>query len=299
MTVDKKNIVHEPQNTWGGNWTDKKLDAFSKYVASYLKIMSKHSYWETIYFDGFAGSGDRKKVCDSKLYKNLFITEEEEKTYKGAAERVLTLPDGLRFNYYYFIDKNIESLKRLEQKLKNIPASKDVNIQYREGDCNMYLGELANAMKKNPKKYASLVLLDPFGMQIEWNSIASLRGTRSDVWILVPTGVIVNRLLDKKGELKHVERLESFFGLSSEEIKKMFYKQEHTRTLFGEETIIRKVSKPIEKIATIYSQRLKTIWKYVSEEPLVMLNTRNVPIFHFVFASNNKNALKIATEIIQ
>jgi three-Cys-motif partner protein len=299
MTIDKKNIVNEPQNTWGGNWTDKKLDAFSKYVASYLKIMSKHRYWETIYFDGFAGSGDRKKVCDSKLYKNLFITEEEEKTYKGAAERVLTLPDGLRFKYYYFIDKNIESLKRLERKLINIPASKDVNIQYREGDCNLYLGELANAMKKNPKKYASLVLLDPFGMQINWDSIAQLAGTKTDIWILVPTGVIVNRLLDKNCKLKHSVKLQSFFGLSEEEIRDYFYKKQTQNTLFGEQELVQKISKPIEKISELYIKQLKTIWPHVTEHPLRLENKRGVPIFHFVFASNYQVAIKIAKDIIK
>jgi len=29
-----------------------------------------------------------------------------------------------------------------------------------------------------------------------------------------------------------------------------------------------------------------------------MTNTKGVPIFHFVFASNNKNAMKIAQQII-
>jgi hypothetical protein len=42
-------------------------------------------------------------------------------------------------------------------------------------------------------------------MQINWESIASLKDTRTDIWILIPTGVIVNRLLDKSGELKHKE----------------------------------------------------------------------------------------------
>lgn len=71
------------------------------------------------------------------------------------------------------------------------------------------------------------------------------------------------------------------------------------KTLFGEEEIITKVSKPIEKIAKLYASRMKTIWKYVTEEPLVLPNRNGVPIFHFVFASNNQNAKKIAKQIIQ
>jgi hypothetical protein len=76
-------------------------------------------------------------------------------------------------------------------------------------------------MKKERNKYAALIFLDPFGMQINWDSIASLKETRSDIWILVPTGVIVNRLLDKKGNLKSIDKLESFFGLSGEEVNNL------------------------------------------------------------------------------
>jgi len=136
-------------------------------------------------------------------------------------------------------------------------------------------------------------------MQINWESIESFRGTRSDVWILIPTGVIVNRLLDKKAELKYSAKLQSFFGIPEEEIREKFYLVESKQTLFGEEEIVTKVAKPIEKIAKLYVQRLKTIWTHVTEEPLRLNNTRGTPIFHFVFASNNKNAAKIAKQIIQ
>lgn len=80
---------------------------------------------------------------------------------------------------------------------------------------------------------------------------------------------------------------------------KIFYKQEKKNTLFGEEETISKISKPIEQIAKIYASRMKTIWTHVSEEPLVLKNRNGVPIFHFVFASNNQTALKIAKQIIQ
>jgi hypothetical protein len=90
----------------------------------------------------------------------------------------------------------------------------------------------------------------------------------------------------------------SFFGLDENEIKNYFYKQKTTQTLFGNIEIIEKVEKPIEKIAELYIQRLHTIFEYVTERPLVMRNSKNIPIFHFAFASNNRNALKIANQII-
>lgn len=287
------NMISGPSKEWGGPWTEKKLTAFSKYVKSYLTIMKKYPYWKTIYFDGFAGSGSRRKRKNSDLVQQLKITGEEENTYRGAAERILSLP-GIGFDYYYFIDKDQRSLNHLKKRLAGFS---DKNIEYRSDDANEQLKALAKALKT--KKYAALIFLDPFGMQITWNSIAELKDTRSDIWILVPTGVIVNRLLDRSAELKLSNKLESFFGLPIDEIKAHFYEKQKVSTLFREEEILMKVSRPIHKIAMLYIRQLKTIWKYVIDEPLVLLNHRNVPIFHFVFASNNKHAKKIAKDIIQ
>lgn len=292
-------IVTEPQAEWGGPWTEKKLDAFSKYVAAYLTIMKKYSYWKTIYFDGFAGSGNRKEKCNTLLYQQLQLTEQDERVYKGAAERVLTLPNNLAFDYHYFIDFKQESLDKLKIKLAELQKTKQNEFQYRAEDCNSELLKLSKALKDKKKNLAALVLLDPFGMQINWESIASLKGTRSDIWILIPTGVIVNRLLDRNCKLKHSGKLQSFFGLTEEEIKKHFYSSERKNTLFGETEIIQKIKNPIEKIAGLYANRLKTIWNFVTEKPLSLENSRGVPIFHFVFASNNQNAVKIAKEIIK
>jgi hypothetical protein len=119
------------------------------------------------------------------------------------------------------------------------------------------------------------------------------------VWILVPTGVIVNRLLDRAGKLTYLDKLQSFFGLTEEEIRSRFYKKEHKSTLFGDIEVVEKVSKPIELIAELYIERLKTVWKEVTEQPLVLKNSMNVPIYHFVFASNNKTAVRIAKDIIK
>jgi three-Cys-motif partner protein len=289
---------NEQKEGWGGPWTERKLEAFSKYVWSYLTIMKEYPFWETIYFDGFAGSGNRK-TKPTDLFTQLQITLEEEHVYKGAAERVLSLPENLSFDYHYFIDTNSDALDKLKGHLGILPGAKGKKLVYRSGDANHWLLELSKALQKKRPAYAALVFLDPFGMHINWESIAALKGTRSDIWILIPTGVIVNRLLDKAGKLKHIDKLQSFFGLSGEEIREAFYQVEAKKTLFGEEEVIRKVLKPIEKIAGLYIQQLKTVWKFVTEQPLKLENTRGVPIFHFVFASNKSNAVKIAKQIIQ
>lgn len=294
--MTKLSVVKEPSSEWGGKWTEKKLEAFSKYVFSYLTIMKQHPYWKTIYFDGFAGSGSRKKE-KSELFIQLKLTEEDETVYKSSAERVLSIKDDLRFDYYYFIDTKKSSIQKLEAKLKSLEISKGKSLAFRNGDANKWLRELSRTLKT--KKYSALVFLDPFGMQIEWESIVSLKGSRSDIWILIPTGVIVNRLLDKKGELKFLNKLQSFFGLNEEQIRNEFYETRIEETLFGEAGISRKVLQPIEKISYLYLKRLNTIWDFTINKPLRLDNNHGLPIFHFAFASNNQNAVKIANQIIK
>lgn len=161
---------------------------------------------------------------------------------------------------------------------------------------------LANTLK-NHKNIKALVFLDPFGMQINWDSIKLLKGLSVDLWILIPTGVIVNRLLErnfnKEIGLRHSQKLESFFGLTQDQIVDYFYREEQLPTLFGEdETVIKKVENAIKKIAELYIERLKTIFPNVTSQPLVLYSGQNVPIYHFAFAAKNRVAKKIAQQII-
>jgi len=265
--------------------------------------MNKHrdkyfSQWKIIYFDAFAGSGsDNNKnteEIDHNLLKELDITVEEQSIYKGAAERVLSI-EQRGFDYYYFIDKNKKASGDLKTKLQKFAEKGELKFLF--ADANDEIKKLAAAMMKN-KNLKALILLDPFGMQVNWESIEKLQNTGTDLWVLVPTGMIINRLLDRKGELKYANKLKSFFGLTEEEIKNHFYQKDKQLALFDEETKILKQDQSIKKIAELYIKRLKTIFNEVIDHPLELRNTKNVPIYHFAFASNNKTAKKIAKDII-
>ena len=302
--IEEESFMACEPSSWGGQWTDEKLDAFEKYVNAYLTIMNVYRdkfNWKLIYFDGFAGSGSRnddglQPVSELMLdlFKDEYIDEEELNTYKGAAERVLGIKQS-GFDRYVFVDKDKTSSHLLEDRL--MPYAEEKNLVFKISDANEQVITLAKAMQQS-KKFASLVLLDPFGMQVDWSSIEMLKGTRTDLWILIPTGVIVNRLLDRKGELTHIEKLKSFFGKDEDFLREYFYTKSQEQTLFGEIEKIKKVEKPIQKIAELYIQQLKDIFKNVTPKPLVLYNSRNTPIFHFAFASNNPKAVKIATDII-
>lgn len=298
------------KKSWGGKWTEEKLDAFEKYVKAYLTIMNKHrdAYgWKLLYFDGFAGSGTRNQEDEEqevKIAYDLFeeeITIEDLNVYEGAAERVVKIEASKirSFDHFYFVDKNEESCKALEQKLESYNTNGKKHFLTK--DANDAVKMLANTLRKN-NDCKALAFLDPFGMQIDWTSIETLKDLSVDLWILVPTGVIINRLLERKIDqqkgLAHADKLQTFFGMPEDEIKSLFYTEELMPTLFGEETVITKTKNSIRKIAQLYIERLKDVFPYVTEDPLVLFNNHNVPIYHLVCASKNKTALKIAQDII-
>lgn len=288
------------KKNWGGDWTEKKLNAFENYVKAYLKIMystrTKCNGWprEIIYFDGFAGCGSRTTCVneENNLFTEHGISKEDENVYKGSAERVLSLQN--KFDYHYFVDIDQNSLNELQKKLKE----KNINLEnshFLLGDVNDKLIDFFKFWNSNK---VALILLDPFGMQVQWNTIEVMKNKRIDLWILVPSGIIINRFLSKDGEILNPEKLESFFGSDVTEIRNYFYQKETQLTLFGKEEKIRKIDNSINKIAQMYVKKLKGIFKYVTENPLQLPNSRNVTIFHFIFASNNMAAYNIANYII-
>jgi hypothetical protein len=68
--------------------------------------------------------------------------------------------------------------------------------------------------------------------------------------------------------------------------------------LFGVETIIEKEKNTVHKAGELYKERLNTVFKFVSE-PFVMKNSTNSIMYHFMMATNNPTALKIANEVIK
>lgn len=273
-------------NQFGGNWTQQKIDMVVAYAKAYLIIMNNYPQYKPLYFDGFAGSGD--------IYKN---DETDLDAIKGAAIRILEIDQPKVFDTYYFVEKDENNKNELEKSIKqNFPNRQAYVVSE---DCNKKLLSIADYLRKN-SNYRVLAFIDPYGMSVDWSSIYALKGLGIDLWILVPTGMGINRLLKNDGKISDawLEKLERFLGLSKEEILSYFYKESKLNTLFGEETIIEKEQNAIDKAGALYTKRLKTVFKFVSES-FLMKNSTNSTMYHFMMATNNKAALKISNDVIK
>ncbi len=273
-------------NNFGGDWTKIKIEILVEYAKAYLNIMKDRKFFKLMYFDGFAGSGfiiKNKKI-------DVYITV-------GAARRIIELSDPKPFDSYYFVEKDLKNFRLLEKNTKLAFPQK--NIYTVCDDCNKKIVDLGNFLR-DPKnnKVRTLAYIDPCGMQVEWRSIENLRGLPIDMWILVPTGLGVNRLLKRNGHISEawLEKLEIFLGLSRLEIENYFYKKSYT--LFEEITSVEKEKDAIELSAKLYKSRLNEVFEFVSK-PYELKNSSNSVMYHLFLTSNNKTAEKIGNDIVK
>lgn len=271
-------------NQFGGNWTEQKIQMVVGYAKAYLTIMNKYPKFKTLYFDGFAGSGNIYKEEGSDL-----------DTIKGAAIRILEISNPKSFDVYYFVEKDEDNKKELEHLITAEFINKACHVV--TDDCNSRLKSMADFLKRNPS-YRVLAFVDPFGMAVQWKSLECLQGLGIDLWILVPTGIGVNRLLKRDGQISEawLKKLESFLGISQTEIMDFFYKKKTVQTLFGEETLLEKEKQASEKASQLYKEQLGKIFGFVSE-PIALKNSVGSVMYHFMMATNNKAALKIANDV--
>lgn len=273
-------------NNFGGDWTKIKIEILVEYAKAYLTIMKDRKFFKLMYFDGFAGSGFIIK--DKKV--NVDITV-------GAARRIIEITEPRSFDSYYFVEKDPVNFALLEKNTKiEFPEKKIFAVC---DDCNKKIIDLGNFLRHpENKNVRTLAYIDPCGMQVEWRSIESLRALPIDMWILVPTGLGVNRLLKKNGQISDawLERLETFLGLSREEIERHFYKK--SPTLFEDIELVKKEIDAIEKSAALYKSRLKEVFNYVSK-PYELKNSTNSVMYHLFLTSNNETAEKIGNDIVR
>lgn len=209
---------------FGGDWTERKLECVRKYLHAYTAIMSKQSF-RFAYIDAFAGTGYREMENDDGTGELMFpdlVSSEVVNFRDGSARSALEVEPP--FMKYVFIEKDANRYAELEELIKEFllrDQFEEDMIECMRGEANEYL---KNLCQKNWKAHRALVFLDPFGMQVEWETIKLIAETRAiDLWLLFPIGA-VNRLLKKTGEIRPSirKKLNLFFG--NEEWFEVFYR---------------------------------------------------------------------------
>ena len=287
------------RQSFGGDWTEEKLNRVRKYLSAYTTIMKDYPYFRTAYIDAFAGTGYRE-LKDGDSVEPLFpelLEQETQRFARGSAQIALEVQP--RFTKYIFIEKDPTRYAELERLRADYPELAD-DILPILADCNSYLQDLCK--NRNWERNRAVLFLDPFGMQVEWRTIEAVAKTGAiDLWLLFPLGVAVSRILRRDGQIDELlsVRLDNLFGTT--DWYAQFYESETQATLFGQEERLRKTA-DFNKIKQFFISRLKTTFPSVAENPLALRNSKNVPLYLLCFAAGNpkggKTAVKIAQDIL-
>lgn len=272
---------------FGGDWTEEKLECVSKYLHSYIQIMKDREY-HFMYIDAFAGTGYRELKRDEGLEIPRFLA--------GSARKALeTAPP---FREYIFIEEDKDSYTELKNLTDEFP---NYNIKCTWANANQYLINLCRETEWLTNR--ALVFLDPYGMQVEWQTIESIAKTRAiDLWLLFPIGMGVNRLLRNDGKIPLTERqtLDEFFG--RDDWFDEFYQLARQRSLFNEEDELEKRDNILAEIEQYFLKCLESVFAMVAKNPLPLRNSKNSLMYLLCFAAGNPNApkaLKIAEDILE
>jgi three-Cys-motif partner protein len=286
------------RQAFGGDWTQEKLNRVSEYLHCYNKAL-KNQRFRREYIDAFAGTGYREAKSSGTDGDLMFpeIAEPEVQGFLDGSARI-ALKVEPPFHNFVFIEKHAAKVKELE-KLKHEFSNRAISVKHEEA--NICVQELCRESWNNRR---AVLFLDPFGMQVSWQTLVAVAGTKSiDTWLLFPLGVAISRLLRHDGEIEEslCERLDFVFGDRS--WREAFYKVVPRRqaTLdFGESP---EPDYPWRADFTVieeyFKARLRTIFAGVAKNSVRLLNSKNIPLYLLFFMAGNERGAPIAVKIAE
>ena len=283
---------------FGGGWTEEKLDLLTKYLNAYVTIFAKNPqarFFHTVYVDAFAGAGyirrPQKDTSQIDLFDDLAADETQE-FIKGSAVRALELEPG--FGEYLFIERDPDRFRELETLREKYP---DRSISVKNVEANEYLRRWC--AETDWKRTRAVIFLDPYGMQVEWSLLKEIAKTKGvDLWLLFPLGAALMRLLQKRQlpPRPWADRVTAILGTDAWQAE--FYMSRKSDTLFGTE---QKEERDVDYqgVAGFFLERLRSVFERVAENPYVLKNSKNCPLYLFCFAAGNPKGAPTAVKIAQ
>jgi len=227
------------RHRFGGGWTEDKLGRLREYLTAYRKIFVgnvRAQYFITWYVDAFAGTGSRYSREPTDAEETLFdevYQDVETNGYRDGSARIALGLDS-PFDHYLFVEKSKTRVNELKANITDDFPRLLERCRFEVGDANELLkGWCA---RRDWKKERAVVFLDPYGMQVEWQTVETLAKTRAiDLWYLFPLGLGVARLLRRDGRIDESwqERLDLLLG--TVDWRSRFYQMQVKRDLFGDQ----------------------------------------------------------------
>ncbi|MCH8616951.1 three-Cys-motif partner protein TcmP [Sphingomonas sp. SM33] len=176
---------------FGDEHTKKKLETVEAYLRAFTIALKRQNF--TLYYvDAYAGSGasvskqSRTRTDTISNQVALGISPEivdTDEIVQGSATRALSINPP--FDRYLFNDVKRSNVRSLAEIVRNrFPHLQD-RVEITQQDANAKLRALCSSV--DWKCSRAVVFLDPFGLQIKYDTLCELARTKAvDLWYLVP-----------------------------------------------------------------------------------------------------------------
>lgn len=263
-----------------GNWVAVKLD----YVARYIDIFetAMRTKWPTRnYIDLFAGPGK----CRVRQTGEVLL-----------GSPLLALTTEHPFTGYFFVDRDPNQLSALQKRSR--ASTFHDRIQFSCGDSNVVVQEIAATILASDRRQhggtpssLNLALLDQEGLELQWETIATLaRVPKMDLIIYYPQMGIA-RYIKIAFQSEDETAVDRFFG--DTEWRKIYQAQRGGLWLH-------------RRLIDHYKKKLQGLgYTHVFQgdehgyEPLIRNQGKNAPLYRLLFASKHALGHKFWREVIK
>jgi three-Cys-motif partner protein len=261
-----------------GIWSEIKLQIVREYAEKYSVVLSNQDHIKHDYIDAFAGAG-------------FHLSRNTQNIVPGSPLNALYVEPP--FNQLYLIDLDGKKTSILAELTENRP-----NVHIYQGDCNEILLKEVFPRVRFKDYRRALCLLDPYGLHLNWEVIATAGAEGSlEIFLNFPIMDMNRNVLSKRLEFaneKDGERMTLFWG--DESWRDVVYTASPQASLFGE-VDMQKASN--DAIAESFRVRLRDVagFKFVPS-PIRVKNTIGATLYYLFFASHNQTGNKIAEHIL-
>lgn len=277
---EKRNTMAEFENIDEiGPWSEIKLEIIQKYASAYSVILSTKDILSHAYIDAFSGPGFHRSKTD------------KDRVIQGSPW--IALETEPPFDDYYFIDMDSNKTDILEDLAQNHDR-----VHISNGDCNnLLINDIFPEVQYEDYRRA-LCLLDPYGLNLNWEVIFQAGQMRSvEIFLNFPTMDMnrnVFRQHPKKVSQHNINRMNAFWG--DESWRDIVYSEPQQTNLFDNNAVEKVADNDI--VARAFQARLKEKagFQHVPS-PLPLKNSTDATVYYLFFASQQPVAKHIVEDI--
>ena len=270
---------------WGGSWTGTKLTMLGEYLKTYTTILKKQPFHLT-YFDAFAGTGT------VELKRDI-----DEEHFLAGSPMIALAVDDKPFDSFVFVEHIEAKAAQLRQTIEKYEAAERARVIV--GDANPEL----RAFCKNMGQYdRAVVFLDPFALDVRWETVRAVaESCKCDTWILFPISALLRVLtVEHQPTGRDADAATRVFGDDS---WTALYSPAFQLSLDGEPIEHRRRMQDFRPATRLYAQKLRDVFFDMAKSGGVLRNSKNSPLFVFMFAAGNEKgaarAIPVADHIIK